>query len=344
MNLKLALIVLVLGVAINFPALSQQSAENNEKREEFRSKEARGWFFYEDLELKRKREEENRIKQEVTQSPPPLQQPQDVQEKVKINSAWLRENMPMILENAHDNPTAENLAAYAYAQRLLLDMSTRFANNMMDFMKNDPLLDENNRRPTTSLALNSFKDNSTKASMAAIDKISKHAQLWFFYKSTCQYCYEQIPVINDIARNTNIEIVAITIDGKRIDLLEGVTHKVDEGLRVSSLMEIQRTPTIVMMLNDGSSYKKISEGLKTLPELQTSLLEIARESNLITENEYQLTEKVRDINSLTKVDGLFELDADRLSTDPTYLMEIMRIELIKNERRFGSEKINGGVQ
>ncbi len=59
------------------------------------------------------------------------------EEMVDLNSKWLKENMPRLLTQAMDNPTAENLSRYYTAQRLMLDISTRFflTNQKIIFLK-----------------------------------------------------------------------------------------------------------------------------------------------------------------------------------------------------------------
>jgi hypothetical protein len=62
---------------------------------------------------------------------------------VDLNSKWLKENMPRLLTQAMDNPTAENLSRYYTAQRLMLDISTRFSDKSKDYFLKNPMMSEN---------------------------------------------------------------------------------------------------------------------------------------------------------------------------------------------------------
>lgn len=53
-----------------------------------------------------------------TKTPPTLKKDQTE----AFSAAWLRENLPRLMDKAIDDPTQENVAAYLYAQRALLEL------------------------------------------------------------------------------------------------------------------------------------------------------------------------------------------------------------------------------
>ncbi|MFP1497888.1 conjugal transfer protein TraF [Escherichia coli] len=50
--------------------------------------------------------------------------------------------MPRLLTQGMDNPTAENLSRYYTAQRLMLDISTRFSDKSKDYFLKNPMMSE----------------------------------------------------------------------------------------------------------------------------------------------------------------------------------------------------------
>lgn len=55
------------------------------------------------------------------------EEPEEKQEEVEINAQWLQENLPILLDEAQDNPTYENVRRYMYAQRIVLDKTIQLS-------------------------------------------------------------------------------------------------------------------------------------------------------------------------------------------------------------------------
>lgn len=84
---------------------------------------ANGWYFYQEPED---------ILLVIPEVIPPSNAAENdekkpLKEDVVINSKWLRENLPKLQEDAQDNPTYENVRRFIFAQRIALDISSKFA-------------------------------------------------------------------------------------------------------------------------------------------------------------------------------------------------------------------------
>ena len=92
----------------------------------------KGFFWYDDAARK--------TEEEIMETTRPLSSsPQSVQEeKIELNSKWLKDNMPRLLTQAMDNPTPENLSRFYTAQRLMLDIGTRFSDKSKDYFLKNP--------------------------------------------------------------------------------------------------------------------------------------------------------------------------------------------------------------
>ncbi|WP_254488909.1 conjugal transfer protein TraF, partial [Salmonella enterica] len=74
------------------------------------------------------------------------------EEKVDLNSKWQKENMPRLLTHPMHNPTAENLSRYYTAQRIMLDIRTRFSDKSKDYYIKNPMMSEKRMQPMKNVA------------------------------------------------------------------------------------------------------------------------------------------------------------------------------------------------
>lgn len=329
---KIAVVMSLLLCSTSFVSASEPQQKSKNERGFF-SDMARGWHFYEDPD-------EEKEEEPVDEAIQPNSHPQNPQaqqaEEVRLDIQWLRDNIPKLMDAAQNNPTKENISKYAYAQRLMLDMSSRFATRMSEYMSMDTVLDEEKRRPTTTIGLSGFSKQIYESKKQAMDLINEKAHLWYFYKSTCPYCQKQTPILNTLHELYGTEILAITMDNIRSPGIESFKHRADTNLIASKKMGITRTPTIVMMKNDGSGYVNVTVGIETLERLEDRIILLGKEMGLISDDLYEKTKAVYDINSVKKVDGVLVADKERLNNDPNYFIELMKSQLEMNNQRFNN--------
>lgn len=283
----------------------------------------RGWYWFEEppTEPEEKPQEEK--------PPTPTQQKTEDEkkgDKIRLDVAWLRSKIPEYQEAAINNPTRENLARYLYTQRYMLDISSRFATKATEFNQFESELDETKRRPMSSFSLNVFKEETKRSISQVIDSINEKTHIWFFFSSNCAYCKQQLPLLKELNIRFGVNILAISMDGSVLPGMDDMEVVVDKT-NVAERFGVTFTPTMFMALNDGSGFTKIGEGLTTLPLMQDRILLSARLKNVITDEQYQLTQNVREINVLTDTDGTMLADAELIENDPGYLAEILKSKL-----------------
>mgnify|MGYP003630018285 FL=1 len=284
----------------------------------------RGWYWFEDPPV----EPENEPEKEKQAAPAAETKPEEEkkEEKVRLDVAWLRSKIPEYQEVAINNPTRENIARYMYVQRYMLDMGSRFATKTTEFNQFESELDESKRRPMSTFSLNVFKDDTKKAISNVISAINEKSHLWFFFSSNCAYCKKQLPLLKELKIRFGMNVLAISMDGSVLPGMEDIEVVVDKT-NVAQRFGVQFTPTMFMALNDGTGFTKIGEGLTTLPLMQDRILLSARLKNVITDEQYQQTQNVREINVLTDTDGTMLADAELIENDPGYLAEILKAKL-----------------
>lgn len=315
----LRLLIIPIVGPLCFSAFSAEPSNNtNDPKSSYYQDRERGWFWFEDLvsdEAKEETPEENLV------TSPESAQP----ETVRIDVAWLREKIPEYQEAAINNPTTENIARFMYAQRYMLDISSRFAMKTMEFMQFESALDETKRRPVASFSLNAFRTDVQKNIRALIDKIGGNTHIWFFYSSTCTFCVKQIHVVKELSRRFNLDVLAISMDGGMLPGMESFEHVVDTG-GVAERFGVQYTPTTFLAFDNDKGFARLGEGLTDLPTMQDRVLLGARMKGVISDEEYQATREVKEINVLED-NGVLIADKNLIDNDPGYLAEILRSKL-----------------
>ena len=113
-------------------------------------RKAEGWFFYGDPRMTENGREENNGGNKEGDDDSWKKSAAYHPERIPLTTAWLRINLPRYLDLAIDNPTSQNVLAYLYLQRLVLDRSQRFSDAVREAVTGNPLLDEVSRRPVAS--------------------------------------------------------------------------------------------------------------------------------------------------------------------------------------------------
>lgn len=235
-----------------------------------------GWFWYEDPPPEQAPAEEE---------PPATPAPGPASGPAPMSVEWLRTNLPILRDKAIDQPTSENVAAYFYAQRIMMDKAQVFSDKAREITSSDPLLDENLRVPFASAAKTAQLRNSNESKKEILAAVAEKAGLWFFHDDTCQYCETQVPVANTLARRYGIPVVYISRQGGAIPGLDpGIKVRPAEG-RFERL-GVTHTPS-VMMLVPPNDYYLIAQGFTSLSSLEDRIVNAAHRYGLVDERLYQ---------------------------------------------------------
>lgn len=315
MRFYLSLTIVALGVMnAGFVSAKSSPVSGTEKP-------SRGWHFYEDPELV---DEE---KQEVPKAQPPAAQPNDKKqpEMVEINSAWLKENLPKLLNTAIDDPSTENISNYYYAQRLAIDKANAFSDQTKEFFMFEEQLSESNRRPNSSNALFAHKVKTNKDKAKVFNSLFDKAGLWMFYRSDCPYCHQQFPAMESLAKIMGVDVLAISMDGILLDKeFPGVKHVIDPNMTLSRKFQVNITPTTMLVSNDGQHFQTIKYGMASGSELVQRALYAAKRMNLISEEQFVKTQEVKDI--LVSKEPLV-VEKQKLEDNPSILSDLLRKRL-----------------
>jgi len=284
----------------------------------------RGWFWWEVEPVEEEVKEEK-----VKPLPPGPAKPSESEESktIVIGIDWLKTNLPKLQDQAIENPTEDNLRNFAYAQRLMLDYGSRFSTEMSQFMKQEQLLDEERRRPTSAVRLASFQNNRDSKVDDNIKLIADNTHIWFFYRSDCPYCHKQIPLLVKLQDELNIKVLAVSMDGKPMAGIENFNVVVDEGLRMSKELEVIGTPSLYLVSNEKKFRYPLTSGLEPLDKIVGRIMLAGKETGLITDKQFKSSQFVQEFNVFKPNEATIKADKEKLEEDPTYLSEILRQRL-----------------
>lgn len=235
-----------------------------------------GWFWYEtepDDAEKKKAEKP---------APPPTPAQAPVQAKPKkqpITVDWLHTMIPILQQRAIDNPTRDNLEAYLYAKRVMLDKAQRFTEAAEKVIATDPMLDENNRVPTASFAKKEFLNKEYESKQAALRYLAKNVGgLYVFFESNCNYCVVQINTIHKLQREYGFYVKYISVDGRGLPGMKPGDWVKDNGH--AKMLSLQVYPTTVLAVPP-NNYYIVSQGMMALSQLGDRLLTASDANHLL---------------------------------------------------------------
>ncbi|MDC6085783.1 conjugal transfer protein TraF [Burkholderia cenocepacia] len=248
----------------------------------------------------------------------------------KVDVAFLRKVYPVLEERAINDPTDANISAYMYTKRIILDKAQRFSQSVARALRQDPLLDENNRVPYASTGALSVRNADYQAQQKAVEELARIGGLVAFVDSTCRFCAMQLPVLDMLKRAHKIEYLVVSLDGARPKGFNGPLIS-DNGL--FRKLGLKLTPSIVFVprprayvgADDPNRYLVVSQGFYAMDELVKQIAYAGHDTKLLS------AEVMRDLNvwdrGVTTTQDLNKLRLD--PNKPDSFREILQPYLLK---------------
>lgn len=247
----------------------------------------RGFLFYDDKQLPviktqpKKKQPEMQPEIKVSGSPQPAQQPAQPQPEL-FSVAWLQQNLPVLMENAINNPTVENVRAYKYAEKMMMDMAVNFANISEQVVANDPMLDQTVRFPVSAMARQTALWQVDRAKEEIVREMAKQGGIWFFFDSHCRFCDSQYKVVKLLEEKYPTMVVHyISTDGKTMAGMEKRRVRFDMGAKKAREIGIKLTPALVFAHTQSNTAMIIAHGASSMSEVEQKIVTVAIDRNLI---------------------------------------------------------------
>lgn len=225
---------------------------------------ARGWFW----------REEPLEPPKPTKPRPPTPQPAAPAipaEPETFSVEWFRKNLDGIRHRAIDDPSKENVLALLSAERVMRDKATRYAMVTQQVLRESPWLDENVRRPTSAQGEAIAESLASSSLDANAPLLAQQTAIWFFYRSDCPYCKEQVAPLRYLQDRYGFRIIPISLDGAPLPGNPFPNWKTDSGQAAS--LNVAITPSM-FIVRPPNNYAALGYGLTPAMELLTRAIDI----------------------------------------------------------------------
>jgi len=242
--------------------------------QEFYKGNDEGWFWYHDPEILPEPEPEE--KKELPPAPPPPEsEPSESEPKgpPSFSVQWFQENMEQVLNRAIDDPSDDNVAAYFFIHRLMMDKANKFAVTARAVAMDNPQLDERSRA-TPGGAADRLQDKQKLIILESLTRRINEADgaIWFWFGDDV-YSLNQARVLRGLRNRTGIKIIAFSVTGKPP---QGEAAKwfpdyvVDSGSAARSA-GVSNTPALAMALPP-DKVQLLSHGLVGRSEIEKRMI------------------------------------------------------------------------
>lgn len=263
------------------PRQSGWAAERGEPRAEaepgnaFLRDRERGWHWYE-TPPEPPREPEP---PEITEQPgsPAEQKPP------AWSVEWLRQQLPIALDRAINEPTKTNLAYHSFLQKMAMERAEVFARRTVEVNNLTPALDPGVTDPFTTFARMQTASIAEQERKKILGRVLDEAGIWYFMSGGCPYCVKMDVVLDGMKTiHPNVAILPISLDGSSTGHPVQANWVRDNGH--ASALGVTQTPTIYLFRPPGD-LEMLSVGLLSVSELESRILKLAHRNGWISQEE-----------------------------------------------------------
>lgn len=282
-NFKRSALALALCASISGAAWAVSAVENysNAAHSQFFDRKGEGWYWYIDPVPEEEKPEEKPLP-----PLPPMPMTENKSQKeppAPFSLAWVKAMLPKYMETAWNNPTPQNVEAYFLVQRFAMDKANEFADMSQKVILGNTALDESMRRSLSSPGATEANLNYAEKTQEMLKKISEHAGLWFFFKSTCRYCETQAPILGFL-ETQGFPVLAVSMDGGELQSRHFKYTYQDAGH--AAKLGVTATPAMYLVSEDGK-FDALGMSVLTLNDLRRRILVAGVRNGWITEEEYK---------------------------------------------------------
>jgi len=245
----------------------------------------RGWFWYE-MEPFVIEEPDPEPEPPKSQAPPVAPEGPE-----PLSSQWFKDNLEKYQMLAIDNPTPENIELYMYLQKAMLDKAQRFSEMVTRVVQFDPYLDQNTRRPIATFGAATASRQALESRREVLGKIARQAGIFFFFKSDCQHCEIQAPLLKSLKELYGFQVFPVSLDGR--PLPNDLFGRFERDRGQARAMGVIKTPALFLGRPGTKEVLLLGQSSMARPQLEERIIEAAYEAGWITQSEYQATRAVQ---------------------------------------------------
>jgi conjugal transfer pilus assembly protein TraF len=224
-----------------------------------------GFFFYEDDNPEEREDKKTRPKPRIIKRQ--LYKKGQYDGKMRWNdvdnlsTAEMRDLLEDVKDYAIQHPTFDNVKDYMVLQAVAMERATRFQQAWAEVLNENPVLDENAKRPATAVVSGMMVVQRRDDEKAAIESMRRDMGILFFYSDDCPYCDKQQEILANFVNRRGWENVTGINISKEPKLIE------EYG--------IQLVPDLWVVGNVKGEIRKrrISAGVSTGADIERGILQ-----------------------------------------------------------------------
>lgn len=256
-----AILIIMAGAAASVQAQSQQ--ESNWWNADVWNNDDRGFNWYPpDPPPESKKEPAKKDQQATVKKPEP---PKDIKKMKSIEE--IKKEALRLRDVAIIDPTEKNVHAYLTANKYIMDKSAMFTDVWRRVVWQNPDVDYNTKSPQANFAQVAMKESKGLRTEALLEQLSKTHGVVFFFRSDCEFCHMQAPILKMMREQYNIEVLAVSLDGRKIK--EFKDAKVDNGISqyLSQGRGIDTVPAMYLVSRDQKQVVPLGAGVLAMDEI-----------------------------------------------------------------------------
>ncbi len=256
---------------------------------EFFDESEQGWFWYEVNEKGEKR----KIYEPSKETKQPTTIPKEKKGKVKpedqeLSQAWFRKNFPKYRDNAIENPTdKEAMRTYLYLEKFMRERALLFAYERQAAVFSDPFLDATANRATASFGAKTMNLDAANNRKEMLSNLGDKSGIYFFYRSDCPYCKQQMPLIKLLEDSYGFSITPVALDHKPLpdSPWDSYINNVDQAEKFGVI----KVPAMYLYSPENQRIELIAQGLHSLTQLEQRILYSANRVGLLSDDDMKKT-------------------------------------------------------
>lgn len=254
------IIVLIALAAMSLTSIAQSSSSWWE--EDIWGNPERGFNWYPPDEVPAPKDEKPKPQAEKPKSPVKRKNIREMQSVDDIHAEWKRLRDQAILQ-----PNEKNIYAYLDANQWVQERAQLFKDMWQRVTWKNPDVDYNNRNPNANFAQTALKDRRLDKTNEVMARLSKTHGILFFFKSDCDFCHMQAPILKMLQGKYGMEVMAVTLD--RGGIREFPQAKQDNGISmfVSQGRGIDTVPAVYLVSKDKKEVVPLGSGVLAMDEI-----------------------------------------------------------------------------
>ncbi|MGE0147972.1 MAG: conjugal transfer protein TraF [Geminicoccaceae bacterium] len=285
----------------------------------FLGRGADGWFWYEALPdplPPPKKPEPPKV--EASPAPVPAA-PTAPAGPAPLSTAWFRLELDRFRDRAIDAPTPENVRAYLYLQKVMLDRADSFARVSQQIAAADPYLDAVTERPLSPFAANATSAEATARRGEILQALAASTGLLFVVDSTCSVCVRQADVLVSAQRQYGFALLTVSLDGAAPP---GLTLPIRPDRGQAKRLGVVGTPALFLM-RPPDVILPLAQGALDLDTLTGRIVDQAHSAGWVDDAAYAATRAVRQPFTVPPPGTLAPAELD----DPDRIVATLRARL-----------------